>query len=252
MGQVGKAYEALSQVIQEGGARGKRLEEGQQGGGTSTELLQLEAEIRPLKGKLRRAEEARENKEEEIIKANLKNGKMRGKRKTSTDHRGSPTRNLPSLGFLDPKASSSLVRSEKLLPPRPIKTDVIIEGSPRQESSHKASPPRSFIPEVPTSTETVGNTQEAPSQGVQEGEALETRLEEGQQGGETSTELLQLKAEISPLPGKMREGEEAMEKHKEVWEAGEDMEAARQEISQEIRSPRGGKLAAEGARSKGR
>ena len=36
---------------------------------------------------------------------------------------------------------------------------------------------------------------------VQEGEELETRLEKGQQGGENSTELLQLEAEISPLEG---------------------------------------------------
>ena len=83
-----------------------------QGGETSTELLQLEVEISPLKGKLRRAEEAREKQEEEIIQAELK-------RKTLTDHRGSPTRNLLSRGLLDPEAPSSIVRSKKLLRPRP-------------------------------------------------------------------------------------------------------------------------------------
>ena len=40
--------------------------------------------------------------------------------------------------------------------------------------------------------ETGGKAQEAPSQAVQEKEAQETRLEEVQQGGETSTELIQL------------------------------------------------------------
>ena len=50
----------------------------------------------------------------------------------------------------------------------------------------------------------MGKAQESPSQGVQEGEALETRLEKVQQGVETSAELLQLEAEISPLKGKLR------------------------------------------------
>ena len=78
----------------------------QQGGETSTELLQLEAEISTLKGKLRKAEEAMEKQEEEISQAMLKNGKVLVKRKTLTDHQGSPTRNRLSRGFLDPEASS--------------------------------------------------------------------------------------------------------------------------------------------------
>ena len=57
--------------------------------------------------------------------------------------------------------------TEKLLRPRPIETNGIIEGSPHQESSsHEASPPRSFIPKVPTSAETRGKAQEAHSQVV--------------------------------------------------------------------------------------
>ena len=135
----GKAQEALSQVVQEG-ALETMWKEVQQGGETSTELLQLEAEISPLKGKLRGAEEVREKQKAEIIKAQLKNGKMMVKRKALTDRRGSPSRNRPSRGFPDPEASSSLAHSEKLLLPRPIETDVIIEGSPRQESSHEAPP----------------------------------------------------------------------------------------------------------------
>ena len=136
---------------------------------TSTELLQLEAEISPLKGKLRGAEEARKKQEEKIIQAKPKNGKMLLKRKALTDHRGSPPRNIRSLGFPDPATSSILLRSEKLLRPRPLETDGIIEGSPRQESSHKASQLRSFVPAVPTPAETGGKAQEAPSQEAQEG-----------------------------------------------------------------------------------
>ena len=66
---MGKAQEALSQRVQEGEALGTRLKEGQQGGETSTELLKLEAEISPLKGKRRRAEKAREIQEEESTQA---------------------------------------------------------------------------------------------------------------------------------------------------------------------------------------
>ena len=55
-----------------------------QGGETSTELLQLEAEISPLKGKRRGAEKAREKQEKEITQAELKNGKMLVKMKTLT------------------------------------------------------------------------------------------------------------------------------------------------------------------------
>ena len=77
-------------------------------------------------------------------------GKMLVKTKILTDHRGSQTRNLLSQGFLDSEASSSLSCSEELPLPRPIKSDGIIKGSPCQESSsHKASPSRSFVPEVP-------------------------------------------------------------------------------------------------------
>ena len=59
--------------------------------------------------------------------------------------------------------------------------------------------------------ETVGKAQEALSQVVREGEALGARLEEVQQGGETSTDVRQVKAESSPLPEKVREVEEARE-----------------------------------------
>ena len=153
--------------------------------------------------------------------------------KTLTNHRGSPNRNLPSRGFLKSEASSSLSRSKKLLLTKPLKSEGIIKDSQRQESSsHEASPRRGFVPKIPTSAETVGKAQEALSQGVQEGEALETRLKEVQQGGETSTELLQLEAEISPLKGKLREVEEAREKQKEVQEAWKEMESARQEMEQ--------------------
>ena len=101
-----------------------------------------------------------------------------------------------------PEASSSLSSYEKLIHPRLLDTNGIIEDSQRQESSsHEASPPSSFVPEGSTSAETGGKAQEVISQEVQEGEALETMLEEVQQGGETSTELLQLGAEISPSRG---------------------------------------------------
>ena len=61
-----------------------------------------------------------------------------------------------------PEASSSLSRSEYLLRPRPLETDGVIKGFPRQESSsHKALPPRSVVPKGPTSTETGGKAQEA-------------------------------------------------------------------------------------------
>ena len=50
-----------------------------------------------------------------------------------------------------PEASSSLSSYEKLIHPRLLDTNGIIEDSQRQESSsHEASPPRSFVPEVPT------------------------------------------------------------------------------------------------------
>ena len=115
-----------------------------------------------------------------------------------------------------PEASSSLLRYKKLLRPRLSESDVTIEDSQRQESSsHDASLPSSFVPEVPTSAETRGKVQEALSQVVQEGEALETRLKEMLQGGETSTGLLQLEAEISTLNGKLRGAEEAREKQEE-------------------------------------
>ena len=65
----------------------------------------------------------------------------------------------------------------------------------------------------------MGKVQKALSLVVQEGEALETRMKRVQQGGETSTELLQLEAEISPLKGKLRKAEEARKKQKEVQEA---------------------------------
>ena len=134
-----------------------RLKEVKQGRETSTELLKWEAETSTLKGKQREVEEAREKQEEEITQAEPRNGKMQ----TLTDHRGSPTRNLCYRGFLVLEASSSLLCSEKLLCPRLIETDGILKGSPRQApSSHKASPPRSFIPEVPTSAETRGKAQE--------------------------------------------------------------------------------------------
>ena len=55
-----------------------------QGGETSTELLQLEAEISPLKGKRRGVKKAREKQEKEITQAELKNGKMLVKMKTLT------------------------------------------------------------------------------------------------------------------------------------------------------------------------
>ena len=54
-----------------------------------------------------------------------------------------------------------------------------------------------FLPEE----QLAATKQEALSQVVQEREALETRLKEVQQEGETSTELLQLEAEISPSRG---------------------------------------------------
>ena len=73
-------------MVQEGEALEIRMKEVQQGGETSTELLQLEAEISPLKWKLRGVEEARKKQEEEISQAELKDGKMLVKRKTLTDH----------------------------------------------------------------------------------------------------------------------------------------------------------------------
>ena len=76
-----------------------------------------------------------------------------------------------------PTASPSLSRYEKLLRPRLSESDVTIEDSQCQESSsHDASPPSSFVPEVPASAETGGKAQEALSQVVQEGELLETML----------------------------------------------------------------------------
>ena len=71
--------------------------------------------------------------------------------------------------------------------------------------------------------ETGGKTQEAPSQGVLEGEEAETKLTEVLYGGETSTELLQLEDEVSPPKGRLGEAEE-------VQEAGKEPEAARQGI----------------------
>ena len=50
-------------------------------------------------------------------------------------------------------------------------------------------------------------------------------MKEGPQGEETSTELLQLEAEIRPLKGKRRDV-------KEVQEARKELEAARQEMEQ--------------------
>ena len=58
----------------------------------------------------------------------------------------------------------------------------------------QASPPRRVALKVPTTAETVWKAQEGPSQVVQEGEVLETKLKEVQQEGENSTELLELEA----------------------------------------------------------
>ena len=104
-----------------------------QGGKTSIELLQLEAEISPLKGKRRRAEEAREKQGEEGTQAEPRNGKRLMKMQTLSDQRGSPTWKWRYRGILDSQASSSLLCSGRLLRPRSIEMDGIIEGSPRQE-----------------------------------------------------------------------------------------------------------------------
>ena len=73
-----------------------------------------------------------------------------------------PESNLDLVPEVLPETSLSLSRSEKLLRPRPLETDGIIEGSPRQESSsHEALPPRSVVPKGPTSTETGGKAPEA-------------------------------------------------------------------------------------------
>ena len=139
-------------------------------------------------------------------------------------------------GVLDSEASSSLLGSGRLLRPRSIEMDGIIQGSPRQElSSQKASPLRRVALEVPTSAETVGKAQEAPSQVVQEEDALGTRLEGGQQEGETSTELWKMKAETSRLTEKMREVEEAKENHREDQEVWKELEEARQESEHSVK-----------------
>ena len=62
-----------------------------QGGEASTELLQREAEISPIKGKWKRAEEAREKRREEGTQAEPRHGKRLVKMQSLTDQRGPST-----------------------------------------------------------------------------------------------------------------------------------------------------------------